>query len=504
MQHYAKSRLLSLDNRFRKSPVWAFWMLERNIKNTLYFQNKNLQKQAACPAQAAAKSAPTAAIAPLLQPLRGQKRSVAVAGFEKRSEPYAELFGRIEPRTIPESGAWWRSRQAELMAISDEHENGLMTGMVTSTQNDNSPELLAHARRGPCAVPEDAEMFEYLLTRHGPREKRADVQADATAATLSFQSRTLALRRHFMSRNRRTPLGVVTDFWDRTEAQNRQALHAHILTWNKRRKLSHDYKPRPAMPKPSEEGVAVPPAGRAAPDMNPEDDVYYRTETARVLAELVRPLPSTGAEPQHNRDVLLWGFLLRSIQTHLYIHACTPLYCLKNRATCRFFFPWKEQPQQQYDECTDRLALQRRHGPDDQYVVPHNLELAAFSPATVNVLLFDYMRGADQCRSYACKYCGKPEPWYFLETATPGGEANPVKRYLQARNVGLCMCHNRLMGHHVVRSTRPTLFLWPQFTVADASRIHRTPEHLANVASYPDNTFYLNGVQKYFFRNEQL
>ena len=114
------------------------------------------------------------------------------------------------------------------------------------------------------------------------------------------------------------------------------------------------------------------------------------------------------------------------------------------------------------------------------------------------------MRGADQCRSYACKYCGKPEPWYFLETATPGGEANPVKRYLQARNVGLCMCHNRLIGHHVVRSTRPTLFLWPQFTVQECSRIRRAPDHVANVWGYPDQSFYMNQVQTYFFRNEAL
>ena len=74
------------------------------------------------------------------------------------------------------------------MAISDDHELGLMTGMVTSTQNDYSPELLAHARRGPCAAPTECEMVEYLMTRRAPGEKRADVQRDATAATLSYQS----------------------------------------------------------------------------------------------------------------------------------------------------------------------------------------------------------------------------------------------------------------------------------------------------------------------------
>ena len=81
-----------------------------------------------------------------------------------------------------------------------------------------------------------------------------------------------------------------------------------------------------------------------------EDDVYCRTEVARVLAELVRPLPAE--DGAHAREVLLWSFLLRAIQTHMYIHSCTPLYCLKNRATCRFFFPWPQQPEQQYDETT--------------------------------------------------------------------------------------------------------------------------------------------------------
>ena len=76
--------------------------------------------------------------------------------------------------------------------------------------------------------------------------------------------------------------------------------------------------------------------------------------------------------------------MLRSIQTRLYIHSCTFLYCMKNRASCRFFFPWAQQEHQQYDDNTQRIALQRRPPPDDQWVVPHNLEVAAFSPATVN------------------------------------------------------------------------------------------------------------------------
>ena len=124
------------------------------------------------------------------------------------------------------------------MAISDPGELGMMTGMVTSTQNDQSAELLAHARRGPCAVPTEREKVEYLLKRRRPRVKRARVTDDATAAVLSFQRRTHALKDKFLVQYRRTPLGIISDYWDRTEAQQRGALHSHILFWTKRRKLN--------------------------------------------------------------------------------------------------------------------------------------------------------------------------------------------------------------------------------------------------------------------------
>ena len=78
-----------------------------------------------------------------------------------------------------------------------------------------------------------------------------------------------------------------------------------------------------------------------------------------------------------------------------------------------------------------------------------------------------------------------------------------MKRYLQSRNVGLCMCHNRHLGNHVVRSTKPTIFLWPQFVVTDASRVPRSEEHLQNVR-YPAPAYYLNQVLQSFFRHPDL
>ena len=66
------------------------------------------------------------------------------------------------------------------------------------------------------------------------------------------------------------------------------------------------------------------------------------------------------------------------------------------------------------------------------------------------------------------------------------------------------MCHNRLFGYHVVKSTKAVRFLWPQFTIAPEARIQRSEEHRDNVPRYPDPEHYLNKVQEYMFRNEQL
>ena len=86
--------------------------------------------------------------------------------------------------------------------------------------------------------------------------------------------------------------------------------------------------------------------------------------------------------------------LARTVQTKLYLHVCSPGYCLQDRSTCRFFFPWPRQPYQQYDENTDRVALERPLAEDDQWVNPHNLALAMFSPSTVHFAPFDPETGA--------------------------------------------------------------------------------------------------------------
>ena len=143
--------------------------------------------------------------------------------------------------------------------------------------------------------------------------------------------------------------------------------------------------------------------------------------------------------------------------------------------------------------------MQRRLPEDDQFVVPHNLYLTMFSPSSVNVLAFDPTRGADHARAYATKYASKPEKWYFLETVAEG-----LKNWLKARTIGVCMAFNRLLAFHVVRSTRPCVFVPACFLGKKEYRNQREPAHLQKCPEYPDPQYYLNYTQKYFFRHPSL
>ena len=92
--------------------------------------------------------------------------------------------------------------------------------------------------------------------------------------------------------------------------------------------------------------------------------MYYDAEVARVNAEMVRPtaaaLPSGGTWGGFDMDLFDMAGLVRAVQARMYVHNCTPSYCLQDRCSCRFFFPWPRQPQQQYDENTHRAALSTR------------------------------------------------------------------------------------------------------------------------------------------------
>ena len=409
------------------------------------------------------------------------------------------------PANIPESTAWWSKQRKDLFALTDEAELGMMQAMVTISHNDYCPEMLAAIRRGPMAAPTDEEQVEHLLTRVRRDRQRPRFENFAMEHVLSFQRRIHATKEHFFVRGKRTPLGIVEDWWDRTEAQKRAALHAHILAWFRLRELFPGYKPLKPIPKtavgaeqkqrPKSQSVA-----RLADEDYQEDAVYHHAYVARVSGEMPRPCVAGEAWGGYDVEKLRVAGLARAVLMRLpYLHSCTPGYCLKDRSTCRFFFPWPEQPYQIFDENTERVALRRRLPQDDEWVVPHNLYLAMFSPSSVNVLCFDPRCGADQARGYAGKYCSKPEAWYYLET-----EMNGLKDWIKCRTVGLCMAFNRLMNFRIVRSTRAVQWTPCTFVPGGDSRAPRDPSHLQKYPEYPDPKYYLNHTQKYFLRSPEL
>ena len=75
--------------------------------------------------------------------------------------------------------------------------------------------------------------------------------------------------------------------------------------------------------------------------------------------------------------------------------------------------------------------------------------------------------------------------WYYLETEHQGG----LRPFLKCRTFGLCMAHNRLLGFHVVRATRPVVWTPGEFVPERSSRTPRTPLHMERHPEYPDSIF---------------
>jgi hypothetical protein len=274
-QRHAANRLFAAQSVFRRTPLWGFWFLDRLIKTELFFKQQRRQ-------QAGQQDAS------LTDP-----------------DPITKLFGSAQPADVPESRGWWQRQQKDLMAMSSEEELGLMQCMVTITANDSAPEMLASIRRGPFAEPTAEECLEYLLDTKKRDQERPRFEHHSVEHVLSFQRRREAYKKRFFKRFEKTPLGLIKDWWDRTEAQMRAALHAHILCWFQRRHCNTrdrdlsaqnkgPYEPLPEIPR-TVPGIAPRqrPAGQRVKPLRPpyyqEDNLYHDFQMGRVNAEMVRP-----------------------------------------------------------------------------------------------------------------------------------------------------------------------------------------------------------------------
>ena len=278
----------------------------------------------------------------------------------KEQDPMERLYGTVLPASIPETTPWWQRRTKDLMAMTDDAEMGLMQAMLTQSHNDKSPEMLAAVRRGPFSPPTEEEMIEYLLARKRRDQDRPPFEHFAAEHVLSYQRRIQATKKHFMVRGKRTPLGRLLDWWDRTEAQMRAALHSHILLWFRRRTTPDDWTPVQPIPR-TVAGTELKMRSceqKIAPQAEyQEDNLYHKFECGRVSAEMPRPNVAGDNWGGYDVERLRIAGLARLVLERLpYLHRCTPNYCLKGRSSCRFFFPWAETPYQCYDMNTERVA----------------------------------------------------------------------------------------------------------------------------------------------------
>ena len=124
----------------------------------------------------------------------------------------------------------------------------------------------------------------------------------------------------------------------------RTALHAHILAFFKSRETRADFKPLPALERivPGHEPRQRPRDSNVPPlDEWQADNVYQTHHVGPIIAEMVRPNVSGTSWGGYDVEKLRIAGLARAIQQRLpYCHPCNPLYCLKDRTACRFFFPW--------------------------------------------------------------------------------------------------------------------------------------------------------------------
>ena len=175
--------------------------------------------------------------------------------------------------------------------------------------------------------------------------------------------------------------------------------------WFKRRRRPNGWTPLPPIQAkkkgadPKQRSLTDNITNQLADEDFQEDSIYQMAEIARIFGGMPRP------NVENSNGVSWGGFdcgtlriagLCRSVLIKLnYHHVCTPAYCLLNRASCRFFFPWPQQTYQVYDENTQRLALRRALCDDDQWVVPHNLSAIAAGPSVSPQL----------CREFSAMNC---------------------------------------------------------------------------------------------------
>ena len=95
-----------------------------------------------------------------------------------------------------------------------------MQCMITITHVNTVPEIRAAVRGGPFAKPTFDDQIAHLLTRIPKAESPLHCADYPVEHVLSFQRRTHAIKKEFLTRGKPSPVGETVDHADRTEAQS--------------------------------------------------------------------------------------------------------------------------------------------------------------------------------------------------------------------------------------------------------------------------------------------
>lgn len=149
----------------------------------------------------------------------------------------------------------------------------------------------------------------------------------------------------FLCSSGRTHLKTSTK---RTEAQQRGALHAHILVWFRKREAAPNWQALPANPRtvkghgPKQQKTCSAPTTGVSTQCSEvqHDSCYQLAEMGRVSAELPRPIVTPVDHfGGYDIEMLRVGALARTMLIRLkYLHICSPVYCLKE-PPARLIFP---------------------------------------------------------------------------------------------------------------------------------------------------------------------
>lgn len=138
--NYIKQRLLFIDNRFRNSYNWSYFMFDRVIKQRLFYFSHTLKTNIQDREDVLT-----------FRELRTNQENMEY--FLQKNKDNKDIplncyarYGTIVPNTIPGCKSYWTSRLLDLMAMSK--ELGLPTLFVTLTQYDGWPELQRNNNKG--------------------------------------------------------------------------------------------------------------------------------------------------------------------------------------------------------------------------------------------------------------------------------------------------------------------------------------------------------------------